>query len=295
MSMKVWRPLDKTDTNLFLYHYTTMEKAYNILCTNELWFSNITNTNDIFEQKAKISFLNLKKNDMTKEEYNDLTTKINYVREYMNKLHLRVKLLCFSRDWDFKTNKERKAYETLQQSLSIEQRAVNVIGRGFSLPRMWAQYASDNKGVCFVFNKNKILEKVRNSGHSFMFGNVVYNNLYKPYSISPFEFNSTYELITKKFEDSLSIMIHNKNKYLWYDLFNKLSDWSSENEFRIILTNNCGEGVVKIRNIGETIEGIVFGARTDTVNEKIICWLGQQYDVRKLVYEDIITKIVSEK
>lgn len=27
MSMKVWRLIDKTDTNLFLYHYTTMEKV----------------------------------------------------------------------------------------------------------------------------------------------------------------------------------------------------------------------------------------------------------------------------
>ena len=49
MAIRAWRPVDSIDTNQYLYHYTTMEKAYNILCSNELWFSDLTSTNDMFE------------------------------------------------------------------------------------------------------------------------------------------------------------------------------------------------------------------------------------------------------
>ena len=277
MAIRAWRPVDSIDTNQYLYHYTTMEKAYNILCSNELWFSDLTSTNDMFEQKVKISFKDVKKLHSEKDEsieYRATVAKINEVRKYMDRSRTSIKLLCFSRDVEFSTLNDQSAYTKLQESLTSDLRAINVIGRGFSLPRMWAQYASDNKGVCFIFNKNKILRKVKRLGHSFMSGNVEYHPLYSPYRMPVDEFNKTYELR--------------------YDLFSKLSDWSSENEYRIILTNNIGEKTVKLKNIREAIEGIVFGANTDDANTTIINLLGKEYelDIRKIVYDDIITRIV---
>lgn len=67
MAIRAWRPVNEIKKNQdqnqdqYLYHYTTMEKAYSILCSNELWFSELTSTNDIFEQKVKISFNDVKK------------------------------------------------------------------------------------------------------------------------------------------------------------------------------------------------------------------------------------------
>ena len=52
----VWSPLNKIDSNIYLYHYTTIEKAFKIFYYKTLRFSNITKTNDIFEQKPKLSF-----------------------------------------------------------------------------------------------------------------------------------------------------------------------------------------------------------------------------------------------
>ena len=72
-------------------------------------------------------------------------------------------------------------------------------------------------------------------------------------------------------------MLNEECQYLRYDLFSKLSDWSSENEFRIILTNNTGEGTVKLKDIRKAIEGIVFGANTDDANATIIKLLGEKY------------------
>lgn len=48
MAIRAWRPVNEIKKNQdqnqdqYLYHYTTMEKAYSILCSNELWFSELT-------------------------------------------------------------------------------------------------------------------------------------------------------------------------------------------------------------------------------------------------------------
>lgn len=292
MGYSVWRPLNAIDTDKYLYHYTTLEKAYNILTSNELWFSDLTTTNDVFEQKVKISFCDLKRNCNGKQNKSNLLSQIQLVHGYMNKSRSRIKLLCFSKDTDLNNEITKKAYNALSNMLSLESKAINVIGRGFSLPRMWAQYASNNCGICFIFNKNSILNKVRRSGHEFMCDNVEYKLCYEPYLFSLNEFKSTYKIINSQHEDAIKILIKKKNNYLKYDLFSKLSDWSSENEYRIVLTPNSGEKIVKLYNINTAIEGIVYGANTDLVNAKIIKYLGCMFDVRRIVYDDIITKIV---
>lgn len=294
MAIRAWRPVDKIDTNQYLYHYTTMEKAYSILFSNELWFSDLTSTNDIFEQKVKISFKNVKDSNLGETERREIIDKINEVREYMDRTRANIKLLCFSRDIELSNSREKTAYTKLQESLLHEYRAINVIGRGFSLPRMWAQYASDNKGVCFILDKSEIIRKVKLLGHSFMSGNVEYHPLYSPYRMPIDEFNKTYGLIATQYDDALKTMLKEEYQYLRYDLFSKLSDWSSENEYRIILTNNTGEKTVKIENVREAIEGIVVGANTDDTNSKIINLIGERLklDVRRIVYDDIITRII---
>lgn len=290
MSIRAWRPVNMIDPNLFLYHYTTMEKAYSIICSNELWFSDLNSTNDIFEQKVKISFEDIKKT----HDRSDPIEKIRILRKYMDRSRACIKLLCFSKDVCYSESREENAYIKLQESLLPDYRAINVIGRGFSLPRMWAQYASDNKGVCFIFNRSKILDKVKGIQHSFMSGDVEYHPLYSPYIMSVDEFDKTYNLITDQYDDAIKTMLKEEYRFLRYDLFSKLSDWNNENEYRIVIANYSGEKTVKLKRIKEAIEGIVVGANTDSANATIIKLLGEKYelDVRKIVYDDIITRIV---
>lgn len=290
MSIRAWSPVNMIDPNLFLYHYTTMEKAYSILCSNELWFSDLNSTNDIFEQKVKISFEDIKKASNKGESIE----KIRVLRKYMDRTRANIKLLCFSKDVYYSELSEEADYINLQKSLLPNYRAINVIGRGFSLPRMWAQYASDNKGICFIFNKSKILDKVKKIHHSFMSGDVEYHTLYSPYIMSANEFDKTYAIITDQYDDAIKTMLKEEYQFLRYDLFSKLLDWSSENEYRIVIAKNSGEKTVKLRNIKEAIEGIVVGANIDNANATIIKLLGEKYelDVRKIVYDDIITRIV---
>lgn len=301
MAIRAWRPVNEIKKNQdqdqnqdqYLYHYTTMEKAYSILCSNELWFSELTSTNDIFEQKVKISFNDVKKPHNGTDAYQTIIAKIKEVRKFMDKSREKIKLLCFSRDLEF-SDEQKEAYNRLQASMPHDYSAINVIGRGFSLPRMWAQYASNNKGVCFIFNKDEIINKVKRLNHSYMSANVEYHPLYRPYLMPVEEFDYIYNLITTQYDDAIKTMLNEECQYLRYDLFSKLSDWSSENEFRIILTNNTGEGTVKLKDIRKAIEGIVFGANTDDANATIIKLLGEKYglDVRRIIYDDIITRIV---
>ena len=133
----VWSPLYKVDRTKYLYHYTSVEKAFKILYYKTLQFANITTTNDIFEQKPKLSF-----------DETDLNTfdMVRTIQKYFLKEQNRVRILCFSQDYEKDINMD---------NLSRDQRRANVIGRGFALPRMWAQYSSNNEGVCLIINKDK--------------------------------------------------------------------------------------------------------------------------------------------
>ena len=118
----IWAPLKKIDNKKYLYHYTSVEKAIKIIFYETLQFSNIKNTNDIFEQKPKLSF--------TKDvdEDHDLIKKEKVIEEYFNKHRHKIQILCFSQD-DRRVSTENTLKKDLQRA--------SVIGRGFALPRMW--------------------------------------------------------------------------------------------------------------------------------------------------------------
>ena len=87
----VWSPLYKVDRTKYLYHYTSVEKAFKILYYKTLQFANITTTNDIFEQKPKLSF-----------DETDLNTfdMVRTIQKYFLKEQNRVRILCFSQDYE---------------------------------------------------------------------------------------------------------------------------------------------------------------------------------------------------
>ena len=103
----VWSPLYKVDRTKYLYHYTSVEKAFKILYYKTLQFANITTTNDIFEQKPKLSF-----------DETDLNTfdMVRTIQKYFLKEQNRVRILCFSQDYEKDINME---------NLSRDQRRAN--------------------------------------------------------------------------------------------------------------------------------------------------------------------------
>lgn len=276
-SNRIWSPLNKICRDSFLYHYTTFDNAIKIIYNNALLFGFLKSTNDIFEQKAKIFSESGNLNEMETHE------KIKMIRDFFNYSRKNIQLLCFSRDSE---------EVNLNNSLSKDYKLANVIGRGFALPRMWAQYAENNAGVCFIFNKDKIIEML--SDYNYIALDVKYIDGYEPNTISAVEINKLAQMIESKNKSIITNMIKNKSSLIINDLFYKLSDWKTENEFRIIIEASDTERT-KILDISDTIEGILVGQNTRNeyiyLLKQLVAGKNRNIPIRKLVYDNLIIKI----
>jgi hypothetical protein len=233
----------------YLYHFTSIEKATLILDGDSLKFSKITSTNDTLEAKPKMSYYDISSNKKLNDIFN-CTSNIN--KKY-------IQLLCFSMDIDkIKTSDNEKIYLS------------DYSDRGFALPRMWAQYAHDNDGVCFVFDKEKLSKAINESlNKSLITEGAIeyvsqYTNLNFDYDKLNFLLNSESELV--KCINFVDFLKSNK-EYTKYNYFYKLKDWANENEYRFLA---YGDNDFYIKNIKETIVGIIIGERIKPSDEKII-------------------------
>ena len=121
----------------YLYHYTSLNRAFeHILHEGKLLLASLKLTNDPRESKDwNWTFRNISHEiDIAIPSVEELVT----VSSEINlKIKRDCKLCCFSID-----DKTKNLYS----------------GRGWGHPRMWAQYADKHKGVCLVFDKDKLIE-----------------------------------------------------------------------------------------------------------------------------------------
>lgn len=276
---KVWAPLEKIDRKKYLYHYTSIEKAIKILYYETLQFSSITTTNDIFEQKPKLSF---------EDSDIEISIKAKKIQNYFNKQRNRVKILCFSQD-------NQKIIK--DENLPKDKQLANVIGRGFALPRMWAQYASNSEGVCFIINKEKLLRQLSIQEIDFIDRKVEYVKNYSTLKMNSDEITLLCKKIDSKSCDVISEMIKNNFKYVKFNYFTKLDDWKTENEYRIIIISNedSEKDTVKINNLFSFLEGIVIGYNINDENrfilKKIVEERKNNFIIRQIYFDNTITSI----
>lgn len=239
----------------YLYHFTSIDKAVLILDGNCLKFSKITSMNDTLEAKPKMSKKIISSNENVEKIFNEID-KIN--KNY-------IQLICFTKD------KAVKKCEKDQIAILTD-----YSGRGFALPRMWAQYAHNNDGVCFVFNKSKLLNTI----HGQLGGSII--------SEGDIKYVSQYTSFDFNYEESLKFLINNNSKinaslnfvdflkknkkYTNYNYFFKLDDWFNENEFRILA---YGDENLFIKPIRDSIVGIIIGEQIKPTDEKIIKFFSQ--------------------
>ena len=278
-NIRIWSPLSKVDPQKYLYHYTSISKAMKILYYETLRFSPITNTNDIFEQKPKLMF-----DDSIYDDPELLKAEKN-IENYFQENRNRVKILCFSRD--------NQSVNT-NNSLTKDMQLANVIGRGFALPRMWAQYAENNEGVCLIINMKKLISKLNAEGFKFIDKKVNYFSSYSSFKINAQEITELSKSIDNKVTDVMADLICNNSKYVKYNYFYKLNDWATENEYRIIILTN-EDNSVKIPKIFDFIEGIVIGNNTKEedsyIIKKIVNEKCPKLSVRRIVFDSMITTI----
>ena len=237
----------------YLYHFTDIEKVIKILFGDSLKFSKIGTTNDTLESKPKM--------DIPTNQENDLFGIIRHLRD-INKRH--VQILCFTKDVEKKS----------ADSVSGKKAYTDYSGRGFALPRMWAQYARNNTGVCLVFDKNQLIELIQDSlGISLIHhGSVRYVSKFENYNYDPTKLkkllgqvNQYHNAMQKSFVD-LNFLKSNI-EFVEYNYFSKLDDWAGENEYRFL---TYGEEDYFIKQIKDALIGVVIGENIDPAYEEII-------------------------
>jgi hypothetical protein len=211
-----------------LYQYTKSRVLLDhILKSNTLKFNLLENTNDPIENQ-KIQLVSIGSSCETGEEdFED---------------HFKQQLLL-----DHNKNRLKIACFTIDNKKIIKESNKPILGKGFAKSRMWSQYGDDHKGVCIIFNKYKIISKIKENKINFKEGNINYSD----YN-SSLRNASTFKLGTKV--DSMNSL---KDAY-----FTKYLDYKDESEFRILIdTCFAGEFFLPIKGC---IEAVVIGEKCES-------------------------------
>ncbi|MBP1562122.1 MAG: DUF2971 domain-containing protein [Oscillospiraceae bacterium] len=282
---KIWAPIDKVEQEKYLYHYTSFENALKILYHNTLKFSKLSASNDSFERKPKVK---LDCKDLKLHQI------YSYIHDGLEKIRCNIRILCFSTDADY--DKIKSQYVEMNSLFSKDMIRENVLGRGFALPRMWAQYADNNHGVCLVFDKKKIEDCIKKCQINFYGQNVEYKAYYQPIIITENQLDQIIKGINTNPLDFVKQISTSDFNYIVYNYFTKLDDWSSENEFRYITFSDSSiEGDVEISSISSALCGIVIGERMGDVEKYILELLladgFNELQLKQIVFEDLTTRI----
>lgn len=257
MSM-IWNTWHDNNFNCdeYLYHYTSFENACKILFYNSLRFSAITKTNDTVESKVKFDFIKDGKVEYSIE-------KIERIKKYFDFLNECVQLLCFSTDENREVNK--RVYTKMDDRYYVD-----MSGRGFALPRMWAQYADNNGGVCLIINKNRF-EKEIDKNYSIALihsDKVLYKDFFERYSIQADVIQNLSNSVSQ--DENTIINGYNFFKknldYVQYAYFTKYRDWMNEKEYRYLI-NSDNKTLKEVKNLFTYLDGIVLGENIDPVHE----------------------------
>lgn len=251
--------------NTYLYHYSSFEKATKIIHCDSLRFSNIFSLNDTTEYKPKIKFA---KDDPINK---DILARCKEINRF-------IKICCFSQD-----NTEIKRFTKKNDFYFTD-----YSGRGFALPRMWAQYGADNKGVCFIINKSNLEEAICNRLKILGSKPIQYIDRYSCFCFtSRVVSNFKNQVLSRGSDNSIAAekFMETYPKYIDENYFTKLSDWRDEHEYRIALFSSSGENLT-IDNFSNFIEGIIIGENVDAVDAAIIRkLLKKKVPIKRIVFQ----------
>ncbi len=166
------------------------------------------------------------------------------------------KLLCMSKDDELQREEGEAIY-----------------GCGFCLPRMWAQYGDLHRGVCLIFDRLLLTEKITQQldNRGLLKANDVE---YRDEPIWNVLRDRTFILsadIARERGTVEAVSSHLAEK--WREMyFRKSCDWRDEREFRWIF--NDGDSKEQFIRFEESLVGVVLGADYDGDS-----W-GREYDYR---------------
>lgn len=213
------------NVNQYIYHYTNERSLLEfIVPTKKLRFGKLENTNDpmeYFSYKPGISYSKYDKN------YEEIVGIIDSERN-------KYKIIAFCKD---------------QSNLRH--------GRGYSKPRMWAQYGNLHRGACIVLDKMKFETTLKNNFKSSFYS--------KEISYIETEQHELEFTLGENVEAETACFVKDNINQL---LFTKSSDWINENEMRYAIYSRKEYEFISIEN---SIVGIIFGHKCpELIMEKVI-------------------------
>jgi Protein of unknown function (DUF2971) len=229
-------------------HYTALEK---ILESGMIRLSPFSSLNDPGDSKGSSFSLSSKDFDNHDPDLQEINRRANkFVKG-------NCQVLCMCRDRE------------VERSVSSLHNYI----RGFSLPRMWAQYSADHKGICFIFDRNILMEEIKRSCKDY--GEVLFENVqYQSTHLDALNaFGLDYDEILEASLEEVMVKKKISNYQQYY--FTKAADWSAENEWRCVVSN-CGKNNIHIP-IEKSIEGIVLGSDFPKVYDVVAKEFSNQY------------------
>ncbi len=194
-----------TNPNL-LSHYTDSDKAIKwILNKNELKFTIKSELDDPIEHHGQ-RFMNIL-TDRTKK------ASLNEYRTEVESLILSSRIGCFC--MNVKNNQKRD---------------VLVFNKGYLRPRMWSQYGKNHTGVCLVFHKNKLYDKLSETIRKYENAFIV--NRRVSYTNKVLNQRGVYKILTKDLKLSPKSFIEQNARFF---LFTKFLDYKDEQEYRFVV------------------------------------------------------------
>jgi len=140
----------------------------------------------------------------------------------------------------------------------------DIFNRGFAKSRMWAQYSENHGGVCLVFDREKLAQRIHGSVSAkcpILAGPVRYRNNDslswggpEPYTID------VYAMERLGLRAYAGLHLRQFHPQLFFE---KLEDWRDEDEFRFVV---WGRGTDDIYiKYGDALKGVIFGENVRAV------------------------------
>lgn len=238
-----------TDSEKYLYHYTSAETAINAILKNRtLMFSTYTETNDPKERKGWLF-------DFGTNEQRDLGIYMQTEQSgwLSGAFKSKTLLACFTRDEGALTGNHIS----------------DIALRGFCKPRMWAQYGGKHKGVCLVFSRERLhqlIDEQFSSDYLIASGPVKYVDRSVMNNLNEQQYTIDVDLLENVGRDTyfkMHLRAHYRRLF-----FEKMTDWRGENEWSWIVFSEAAEPL--FLNFKDALVGVFFGEEATLEHRKQI-------------------------
>lgn len=228
---------------MLLYHYTKLNTVKTIL------------SNDCFKLFYQ-SFLHA--NDPKETKYWQFNTGGDQQTRFEKLLH------------------ERHICDTIKSHFASASFSLDDQDRqGAYKPRMWAQYADNHRGVCLVFDRDRLIGNINKKikSHEQVYSDCIHymdlsSSKYKPDELDDITMSDIVNERAERIEGEIFSSIQFRVPYL----FRKDIDWRDENEYRIIVHNSStgeiNECAIDIPCLN-AIREVVFGVECCTLCDRV--------------------------